>query len=244
MEEPIHSDRSVAGIGPAASFAKRWLDDHPDETIGLIPCADGGTSIEEWSDKSMLTRHALSEARFAMETSELIGVLWHQGESDSQNNKYQTYEAKLSHLIQFFRTELELPKLPFVIGLLGTFLGKEGFGASATEYQEINKIIKNIEKKENHNNIVTTERIKQKKNIAQKEHHCYFVTAEGLTANPDGINIDGFSQRLFGIRYYEAFSSAKNVVNRLENESEIEKDLYKSEFTKNEQIYMLVARLS
>ncbi|MFW0760659.1 sialate O-acetylesterase [Staphylococcus cohnii] len=223
MEEPIHSDRSVAGIGPAASFAKRWLDDHPDETIGLIPCADGGTSIEEWSDKSMLTRHALSEARFAMETSELIGVLWHQGENDSQNNKYQTYETKLSHLIQFFRTELELPKLPFVIGLLGTFLGKEGFGASATEYQEINKIIKNV---------------------AQKEHHCYFVTAEGLTANPDGIHIDGFSQRLFGIRYYEAFSSAKNVENRLENENEIEKDLYKSEFTKNEQIYMLVARLS
>src|SRR5699024_1459215 len=223
MEEPIHSDRSVAGIGPAASFAKQWLDDHPNETIGFIPCADGGTSIEEWSDESMLTRHAVSEARFAMETSELIGVLWHQGESDSQNNKFQTYETKLSHLIDYFREALELPKLTFVIGLLGTFLGKEGFGASATEYQEINSSIKNV---------------------AQKQHDCYFVTAEGLTANPDGIHIDGFSQRLFGIRYYDAFSKSKDVVNPLDNESEREQDLYKTEFTKNEQMYMLVARLS
>src|SRR5699024_2771691 len=135
-----------------------------------------------------------------------------QGENYCQNNKYEKYEAKLSHLIQFFRTELELPKLPFVIGLLGMFLGKEGFGASATEYQQINKIIKNV---------------------AQKEQYCYFVTADGLTANPDGIHIDGFSQRLFGIRYYEAFSTANNIINSLENEIKIEKDLYKSEFTKN-----------
>ena len=28
MDEPIHCDRSVAGVGPAASFAKLWLDDH------------------------------------------------------------------------------------------------------------------------------------------------------------------------------------------------------------------------
>ena len=75
MEEPIHSDRSVAGIGPAASFAKMWLDNHPNETIGLIPCADGGTSIDDWEDNGALTRHALSEARFAMETSDLMGVL-------------------------------------------------------------------------------------------------------------------------------------------------------------------------
>ncbi len=54
MDEPIHSDRSVAGVGPAASFAKLWLDDHPNESIGLIPCADGGTSIDDWNQKVYL----------------------------------------------------------------------------------------------------------------------------------------------------------------------------------------------
>lgn len=188
MEEPIHSDRSVAGIGPAASFAKMWLDNHPNETIGLIPCADGGTSIDDWEDNGALTRHALSEARFAMETSDLMGVLWHQGESDSQNKQFQTYETKLMHLITYFREALHKPQLTFVMGLLGEFLGQDGFGASATEYQEINEIIKSV---------------------ANKNAQCFYVTAEGLTANPDGIHIDGYSQRLFGLRYYEAFSKGE-----------------------------------
>ena len=39
MWEPIHFDRPFAGIGLGASFAKRWLEDHPGEEIGLIPCA-------------------------------------------------------------------------------------------------------------------------------------------------------------------------------------------------------------
>lgn len=223
MEEPIHSDRSVAGIGPAASFAKMWLDNHPNETIGLIPCADGGTSIDDWADNGALTRHALSEARFAMETSDLMGVLWHQGESDSQNKQFQTYESKLMHLITYFREALHKPQLTFVMGLLGEFLGQDGFGASATEYQEINEIIKSV---------------------ANKNAQCFYVTAEGLTANPDGIHIDGYSQRLFGLRYYEAFSKRGNIQHPLANEAEKESYLYKNEFTQDEKIYMLVVRLS
>jgi hypothetical protein len=33
MAEPIHFDREVAGIGPAASFAAAWSLDHPDEKL-------------------------------------------------------------------------------------------------------------------------------------------------------------------------------------------------------------------
>ncbi|MGJ5711339.1 sialate O-acetylesterase, partial [Staphylococcus equorum] len=124
MDEPIHSDRSVAGIGPAASFAKLWLDNHPDETIGLIPCADGGTTIDDWAEDQVLTRHAISEAEFAMESSELIGILWHQGESDSLEGKHLDYEIKLNQVVDHFRQALNAPQLPFVMGLLGDFLGK------------------------------------------------------------------------------------------------------------------------
>lgn len=42
MTEPLHFDREVSGIGPAASFAAAWSQDHPDEKLGLIPCAERG----------------------------------------------------------------------------------------------------------------------------------------------------------------------------------------------------------
>lgn len=51
------------------------------EKIGLIPCAEGGSSIDEWSRDGALYRHAINEAKFAKEDSELARILWHQGES-------------------------------------------------------------------------------------------------------------------------------------------------------------------
>ena len=74
MTEPIHFDRSVAGVGPAASFAQAWCNANKNEQIGLIPCAEGGSSIDEWSKESTLFRHAVSEAKFAMENSEFCGI--------------------------------------------------------------------------------------------------------------------------------------------------------------------------
>ncbi|WP_436862853.1 sialate O-acetylesterase [Staphylococcus caeli] len=223
MEEPIHSDRAVAGIGPAASFAKLWLDAHPNEMIGLIPCADGGTSIDDWAPDSVLTRHAISEATFAQETSEIIGILWHQGESDSLNQRYQAYAEKLLTLINHFRATLNIPETPFVMGLLPDFLGKTAFGQSAMEYKEMNDEIKRV---------------------AREQDHCYYVTAQGLTANPDAIHIDAVSQRLFGVRYYAAFSNKANVENPIPEESQIDTVLYKQEYTKNEQMYKIVSQFS
>ncbi len=223
MDEPIHSDRSVAGVGPAASFAKLWLDDHPNESIGLIPCADGGTSIDDWNPEGVLARHAITEAQFAQETSEIIGILWHQGENDSLNQQYQTYASKLSELIDHFRTTLNVHEVPFVLGLLPDFLGKSAFGQSAIEYKEINEALQQT---------------------AEEKDNCYYVTAEGLTSNSDAIHINAVSQRRFGMRYYQAFSKCDHVIHPLSAETQADTLLYKQEHTKNEQMYMLVAQFS
>lgn len=223
MDEPIHSDRSVAGVGLAASFAKLWLDDHPYETIGLIPCADGGTSMDDWAPEGILARHAITEAQFAQETSEIIGILWHQGESDSFNQQYKTYASKLKTLIDHFRNTLKIPEVPFVLGLLPDFLGKSAFGQSAVEYKEINEALQQT---------------------AEEKDNCYYVTAEGLTSNPDAIHINAISQRLFGIRYYQAFAKSEHVVHPLPEETQADILLYKQEQTKNEELYMLVAQFS
>ncbi|MBL4954967.1 sialate O-acetylesterase [Neobacillus sp. OS1-32] len=217
MAEPLNFDRHVSGVGPAASFAQAWTEDHPGESIGLIPCAEGGSSIDEWTIDGLLTRHAISEAKFAMETSEIVGILWHQGESDSYGERYKTYEEKLLSLFKHLREELNAPDIPIIIGELGHYLGKVGFGKSAVEYKQINQILSKV---------------------AHTEKNCYFVTSKGLTANPDGIHINAISQRKFGLRYYEAFSKQKHVLDILDIEDEWIEKVAKRDLTKNERIFV------
>lgn len=54
MTEPINYDRPVSGVGLAASFADAWSKAHPDEEIGLIPCAEGGSSLNDWHPEGIL----------------------------------------------------------------------------------------------------------------------------------------------------------------------------------------------
>jgi len=217
MTEPINYDRPVSGISLAGSFADAWCSENKEDIIGLIPCAEGGSSLDEWAIDKALFRHAINEAKFAMESSELIGILWHQGESDSINGNYKVYYKKLLLIIDTLRKELNAPNIPIIIGGLGDFLGKEGFGKNCTEYNFINQELKKF---------------------AFEQNNCYFVTASGLTSNPDGIHIDAISQRKFGLRYFEAFSNRKHILNPLINEDDMLNINYSRENTRGEKIYI------
>lgn len=215
MTEPINYDRPVSGVSLAASFAQAWSNAHPDEEIGLIPCAEGGSSLDDWHPEGILFQHALSEARFALRSSEIRGILWHQGESDSHGALHETYTEKLTVIMQTLRDELNLHDVPLIIGGLGDFLGKTGFGQHATEYPQIND---------------------QLQRFALEQQHCYFVTAAGLTANPDGIHIDATSQRIFGYRYFQAFSKKSHIMEPIAGEEQslnVERD-----YSRHEQIYI------
>ncbi|MGG7178489.1 sialate O-acetylesterase [Clostridium paraputrificum] len=217
MTEPINYDRPVSGISLAASFSEAWCCKNQDDIIGLIPCAEGGSSIDEWAVDKVLFRHAINEAKFAIQSSELVGVLWHQGESDSHNGNYKVYYEKLLLIIEALRKELNAPNIPVIIGGLPDFLGKEGFGKSCTEYTLINQ---ELEK------------------FAIEQDNCYFVTASGLTSNPDGIHINAISQRKFGLRYFEAFSNKKHILEPLINESNLVNLICSRVHTKTEKIYI------
>ena len=217
MTEPINYDRPVAGVSLVSSFADEWCSENKEDTIGLIPCAEGGSSLDDWAIDKVLFRHAISEAKFAMETSELAGILWHQGETDSFNGNYKTYYKKLLLIIETLKIELNATDIPLIIGGLPYFLGKEGFGKNCTEYALVNK---ELEK------------------FASEQDNCYFVTAKGLTSNPDGIHIDAVSQRKFGLRYFEAFSKKQHVLEPLTDEDKLLESSYSREHTKNEKMYM------
>jgi len=223
MVEPVHYDRPVAGIGLAASFAEAWCWDNEEEEIGLIPCAEGGSSIDDWSTDGILFRHAISEAQFATENSELSGVLWHQGESDSQGGKFKQYYEKLSKIFNQIRETLSVPEIPFIVGGLGEYLGKVAFGAGCTEHQLVDKELQKY---------------------AQEQENCYYVTAKGLTANPDGIHINAASQRIFGIRYYEAFLKRKHIHKPLVNELELVDRCNNRESTTEEKQYMALEKFT
>ncbi|MDD7795540.1 sialate O-acetylesterase [Clostridium sp. 'White wine YQ'] len=217
MTEPINYDRPVSGISLVGSFADAWCSENQEEVIGLIPCAEGGSTLDEWAVDGVLFRHAIAEAKFAMESSELAGILWHQGESDSLNGNYKVYYKKLLVIIETLRKELNAPEIPIIIGGLGDFLGKEGFGKSCTEYNFINEELQKF---------------------ALEQENCYFVTAEGLTSNPDGIHINAISQRKFGLRYFEAFSKRQHVRKPLINENELLNINDSRTHTKTEKIYI------
>lgn len=214
MWEPVNYDRPNAGIGLAASFAAAWHLSNETGKIGLIPCADGGTSLADWDVNGALFQHAVSQAKLAQKTSSLQGILWHQGENDSQPDNARYYGEKFAVIIKTLREELGVPDIPLLIGGLGDFLTEGVYGAYFASYTEVNQALKKY---------------------AENNPNCYFVTASGLTANPDKIHIDASSQRIFGVRYFESFQKKQHVFEPLKNETETVEQIYRRQLSPAEE---------
>ena len=218
MTEPINFDRPTAGIGLAASFSGAWRLKYPEEEMGLIPCADGGTSLDDWAIDGPLFEHAVFQTKLGLRTSKLQAILWHQGENDSFGGLSAVYYDKLSVIVEAFRRELNAPDLPVITGGLGDFLSSGRYGRYFTEYSQINRALQRF---------------------AETKQNCYFVTAKGLTANADGLHMDAMSQRIFGVRYFEAFLEKKNVLAPLAGENELVSIIQDRPLNKKEQAALL-----
>ncbi|MGI5895863.1 MAG: sialate O-acetylesterase [Oscillospiraceae bacterium] len=134
MTEPIHWDRPFAGVGLAASFAEEYVKAFKGEA-GLIPCADGGTKIEEWQPGEIHYDHAVMQTKLALRTSRLCGVPWHQGESDSD----RLWTPGLTRFWDLFHApewDLALYHTPVVLGELGGFL--QDYPEGADHYEAVN----------------------------------------------------------------------------------------------------------
>lgn len=197
MTEPIHTDYPHAGVGPAATFATAWLDKHPDEEIGLIPCAMGGTSLSQWKVGDVLFDNAINMASLAMRTSLFSGFLWHQGESDCTNEFVKSYYDKLEAIVQGFRKSLNAEDLPFLIGGLGSFLKDCDYLETRKYGIKINELLQKF---------------------CLKEKQCFYVTADGLQSKEDRLHINAQSQRVFGLRFFAAYDQRDHIWNQLENE--------------------------
>lgn len=198
MEEPINYDRSIAGVGLAASFAAAWCKKNKQDEIGLIPCAEGGSSLDDWSVDDALFANAIAQTKLAQRISTLDGIIWHQGEAESHSGKYRDYYDKFFVIIERLRQVLDVPEIPLIIGGLGDYLGHGIMGGYFNEYSQVNEELKRF---------------------AHSHNNCYYVTAEGLTCNPDGIHLNAASQRIFGLRYYEAYDQKCHIFGPVRNEN-------------------------
>lgn len=218
MSEPINHDRPMSGIGLAASFAGAWRLQNPNEQIGLIPCADGGSSLDEWAVGEALFDHAVCQAKLARRIGRLDGILWHQGENDSFSGRSAAYYEKLEVIVDAFRRELNAPDIPFIAGGLGDFLSSGRYGQYFTEYQKVNQTLLDF---------------------ANTKPNCYFVSAQGLSANPDDLHFNAASLRKFGIRYFKAWHQRRNVLEPISDEDVTVKIITNRPLTKTEKIALL-----
>lgn len=184
--DPLHFDKAAAGVGLGKTFGTLYAEAHPGITVGLIPCAVGGSPIDAWRPGEFYkptNSHPWDDAmQRAQKYGTLMGILWHQGESDSTDKLAPGYEAKLHDLISRIRKELGAPAAPFIVGQMGKFDGVPWDAA----HEQVDKAHQELPKK-------------------VKLTAC--VSAEGLKHRGDKVHFDSPSLREFGKRYFAAFQS-------------------------------------
>ncbi|MDA8698030.1 sialate O-acetylesterase [Rhodopirellula sp.] len=185
--DPMHFDKSVAGVGLGKTFGAIIAEANPGVTIGLIPCAVGGSAIESWKlggYHSQTKTHPYDDCykrvSLALKDGTLKGILWHQGESDSNSEKAPLYRKELRELVERFRHEFNSPEVPFLVGQMGQF--------EERPWDEYRKQVDDV-----HRSLKT-----QIPRVA-------FVSSDGLGHRGDQVHFDSAAYRELGRRYAEAY---------------------------------------
>ena len=185
--DPMHFDKSSAGVGLGRTFGLEIAKVRPGVTIGLVPCAVGGSPIDTWmpgaldpATKTHPWDDTMKRARAALAVGTLKGILWHQGESDCKPDLAPAYETKLHDLVARFREELKAPEVPFLAGQMGKFPDNPWTPQ-----------------------IVTVDQVHQ--DLPKHIKATAFVPAEGLKHKGDKIHFDSDSYRELGRRCAAAF---------------------------------------
>lgn len=200
MYVPVNPDRTTSGINLSESFADLYAQSHHVD-VGIIPCADGGTCLDQWQVGGLLFDHACYMAELASRTSTIVAVLWHQGESDASQEKSPFYEEKLKVILEAFRKRLGLEQVPFLLGGLGDFLVMNPDPVRQEKFRDYHKINAMLE------------------HIASEDEYIGFVSAKGLLSNPDYLHFSAPSLREFGVRYYNEFLKLENKGHRFEEKT-------------------------
>lgn len=119
------------GAGLGLPFAKALLR-VSSVPIGLIPCAKGGSTMQDWSPS---LRNAAGNSlygslirRVKQAGGRVRGILWFQGEADSTVEASKAYLGRLINFVKALRNDLRSPDLPFFYAQSSKII--TGFGNS------------------------------------------------------------------------------------------------------------------
>ena len=106
------------GVGPGVGFGLEMLR-HTGIPQGLLACAHGGTSMEQWDPaRKRLGSRSLYGAmlrRFVKSGGKVAGLVWYQGESDAQEKSAGKYTSRMQRLVAAVRRDFQDPRLPWAI---------------------------------------------------------------------------------------------------------------------------------
>ncbi len=190
LSEPVNYDRPFAGVNLATSFAKSFIDDNPDDIAALIPCADGGSCMDQWEKGMPLYDNAVFCARQAKRNSKLTAILWHQGESDTDDDRYPVYTKKLVTMLTELKIDIGEEDVPVLLGGLGDYLKFAKYDSRYANYVHINE---------------------QLVDISKTMKNTYYVSAKNLTCKADKLHFNAKSLREFGLRYYDVFKNKRSL---------------------------------
>jgi sialate O-acetylesterase len=122
---PIRRDPRV-GTGPGVAFGREMLR-RTGVPQGLIACAHGGTSMQQWDPalKSLGGRslYGAMLRRFRKNGGRVAGVVWYQGCSDAFNEGAARYTRRMRALVRALRRDFGDPALPLVaVQIAGVFM--------------------------------------------------------------------------------------------------------------------------
>ncbi len=130
-EDPLHerreTPRGANGAGSGLAFAKEMYR-RTGVPVGLIPCAVGGTSMDQWDpgkrSEGRKSLYGNMLARVTLAGGKVRGMLWYQGESDATEKASAVYRKKFESWIATMRRDLASPSLPVYYAQLGRFAGE------------------------------------------------------------------------------------------------------------------------
>ena len=198
-----HPASNATTIGMGVEFGKTLLasGSDPEVVICLINHALGSTAIQWWMPDTpdgvtnhvrqyMLYNEAVQRVTAASSYGVIKGVLWHQGEYNSNNNttpdpEPALYGAYLNTLIDNLRNDLGNPGLPFICGKL-----MPGYPFTFTDTDGVKGSVK-VEA--------------ALADVSRQRANTFCVDHNGLAGNAaDPIHFNAPSQRLLGQRYAAA----------------------------------------
>jgi hypothetical protein len=178
--DPLHWDKpDIAGVGIGRSFARVVKAAHPQSTIGLVPCAFGGSPLEHWMPAAQHYTNAVVRMREALKQGRLRAILWHQGEAESADlDNARSYIDRWKTMITSLRNDLHSPDVPVIVGQLGPFFVRSPYVRIVNEQLAmLPAVVPNVA----------------------------FVPAIGLKHKGDDVHFDSLSIRELGRRYGHAY---------------------------------------